>query len=98
LRLTQGRRATNLLGLEEVLGIRKQHLFDAGIKNDGRYGSLVAGISPAPTTMGICEIYLYPMNGLRLVLLLRLENKLFEDGVVACNDTEKEMKNSLSYL
>ena len=39
--------------------------------------------------MCICEINLYPVYSLGLVFALGLQNKLFEDVVVAGNDAEK---------
>jgi hypothetical protein len=78
---------TDLFGLEEVLGIAQQHLLDSGVEHDRGYGPLVPGVSPAPTAMGVGEIYLYTVNGLGLVLLLGLENELFQDRVIARYDT-----------
>lgn len=76
------------LRLEEVLSVAKQHLLDAGVKDDRRYGSLVPRISPAPTAMRVSEIDLYPVNRLSLMLLLGLKDELFQNRVVACNDTK----------
>lgn len=42
--------------------------------------------------MRVCEVDLYPVNCLRLVLLLRLENELLQDVVVARHDTNKSNK------
>ena len=41
--------------------------------------------------MCICEINLYPVYSLGLVFALGLQNKLFEDVVVAGNDAEKNV-------
>jgi hypothetical protein len=47
----------------------------------------VTGISPAPTAMRVCEVDLYTVDGLSLVLFLRLKHELFQNGIVACHDT-----------
>ena len=39
-------------------------------------------VCPTPTTVRVGKVYLYPVHGLSLVLLLGLEYELLEDGVV----------------
>ena len=77
----------NLLGLEEVLGIAEEHLLDTRVEYDGGYGPLVAGIRPAPTAMRVRKVDLYTVDGLGLVLLLRLKHELFQNRIVACHNT-----------
>lgn len=78
---------TDLLRFEEVLCVGEKHLFDTRVEHDRRYGSFMARIGPSPATMRVCEIDLYPMNGFCFILLLGLENKLLENGVVSRDDT-----------
>lgn len=87
--MTQKRSAANLLRLEKVLGVRKEHFLNARIEYDGGYGALMAGVGPAPAAVRISKINLYAMYSFGLILLLCLQNELFEDGVVASNDAEK---------
>jgi hypothetical protein len=65
---------TDLLRLEEILSIIQQHLLNAGIEHDRGYRPLVAGVCPAPTTMGVCEVDLDAVDGFGLMFPLRLEN------------------------
>jgi len=77
---------TCLLGLEEVTSIIEKHLFDTWVQDDGRHGTLVTRICPAPTAMGICKVDLNAVDSLCLVLLLCLEDELLEDGIATSYD------------
>lgn len=77
---------TCLLGLEEVTGIVEKHLLDTWVQDDGGHGALVTRIGPAPTAMGVCKVDLDAVDSLRLILFLRLEDELFEDGIASCHN------------
>ena len=80
------REMTCLLGLEEVTSIIEKHLLDTWVQDDGRHGALVTRICPAPAAMRICEVDLNTVDGLRLVLLLCLEDELLENGIATSHD------------
>jgi hypothetical protein len=46
----------------------------------------MAGVGVTPRAIRIGKIDLDPMDGFRLVLLFRLKDELFENGVIACDD------------
>ena len=47
----------------------------------------MAGVGVTPGAIRVSKIDLDPVNSFRLVLLLRLQDELFENGVVPCDDT-----------
>lgn len=77
---------TNLFGSQEVMRVRHEHLFNAGIEDDGGHGPLVAGVCPSPASVRVGKIDLDAVDGFNFILLLGLQNKLFEDRVVSCDD------------
>lgn len=77
---------TYLLGLEEVTSIIEKHLLDTGVQDDGRHGTLVTRICPAPTAMRVCKVDLDAVDSLCFVFLLCLEDELLEDGIATSHD------------
>lgn len=77
---------TNLFGSQEVMRVRHEHLFNAGIEDDGRHRPLMTRVCPSPASVGVCEIDLDAVDGLSFILLLGLQNKLLEDRVISCDD------------
>jgi hypothetical protein len=80
------RKVAYLLGSEEILGISQKHLLHTRVEDDGGHWALVAGVCPAPATVRVCKVDLDAVNRLGLVLLLRLEDELLENGIVARHD------------
>lgn len=39
-------------GAQEVFAIRKEHVFDAGLQNNGTHWALLTGAIPSPTAIG----------------------------------------------
>ena len=81
---------TDLLRLKKVTSVIQEHLLDTGVKNNRIHWSLVTRIGPTPTSMRISKVNLYPVNSFGLIFTLCLEDKLFKNGVVPCDDAATE--------
>jgi hypothetical protein len=47
----------------------------------------MTGVGVTPRTIRVGKVDLDPVDGLRLVFFLRLQDELFENGVAACDNT-----------
>lgn len=71
---------------QEVLGVVDQHLFHTRVQDDAVQRTLCPRIGPPPTSVGIGEVDLDPVNALGFIFLLRLQDELLEDVVGAGDD------------
>jgi hypothetical protein len=76
---------TDLFRFQKVTRVRKEHLLNSGVEDDGGHWALVARVCPAPAPVRVGEIDLYAVHGLGLVFLLCLQDELLQNGVIPCD-------------
>jgi len=74
---------------KEVTSVVKKHFLDAWVEDDRGHRSFVPTVCPTPGAVRIRKVDLNAVNSFSFVFLLGLQDKLFQDGVVACNHTAR---------
>jgi hypothetical protein len=82
-------RYAHLLRLEEIFGIIQKHFLYAWIEYNTTHWPFVAGVCPAPRSMGFCKVYLDSMNSLSLVFFLGLKDQLFQYRIGPRDNTDR---------